>query len=175
MGILFEIFAGEAGNLAGSSNVNKYVASSFKTMRFIVTVGRSIYPLGYLFGYLMGSVEACVLNLIYNLADFVNKIAFCLAIWAAAKSSTLENEALKTEYKCLSAAAYWNSKNLDDKAPSDQFVAKGEVIVARDEGDGWLYVDVPALGVKFVPKKLGSEVLFVDTDDIEYQMSQTGN
>merc|ERR1711904_349916 len=88
--ILFEIFAGEAGQLAGGSGVNKYVASSFKTMRFIVTIGWSIYPLGYFFGYLMGSVEACILNLIYNLADFVNKIAFCLAIWACAKSSTLE-------------------------------------------------------------------------------------
>jgi len=88
--ILFEIFAGEAGQLAGGGGVNKYVASSFKTMRFIVTVGWSIYPLGYFFGYLMGSVEACILNLIYNLADFVNKIAFCLAIWASAKNSTME-------------------------------------------------------------------------------------
>merc|ERR1711862_281362 len=88
--ILYEIFAGEAGAIAGGGGVNKYVASSFKTMRFIVTVGWSIHPLGYFFGYLMGSVAAQALNLIYNLADFVNKIAFCLAIWASAKASTLE-------------------------------------------------------------------------------------
>merc|ERR1719473_2436251 len=89
--ILFEIFAGEAGKLAGSGSVNKYVQQSFKTMRFIVTVGWSIYPLGYFFGYLMGSVQDSVLNLVYNLADFVNKIAFCLAIWASAKASTGES------------------------------------------------------------------------------------
>ena len=28
------------------------------------------------------------LNLIYNLADLVNKIAFCLSIWHAAKAET---------------------------------------------------------------------------------------
>merc|ERR1712179_108965 len=83
-------FSGEAGTIAGSGQVNKHVEASFKTMRFIVTVGWSIYPLGYFFGYLMGSVAAQALNLIYNLADFVNKIAFCLAIWASAKASTLE-------------------------------------------------------------------------------------
>merc|ERR1711924_263335 len=82
-------FGGEAGKTAG--NVSKYVAASFKTMRFIVTVGWSIYPLGYFFGYLMGSVQDSVLNLVYNLADFVNKIAFCLAIWASAKASTGES------------------------------------------------------------------------------------
>merc|ERR1711924_15877 len=81
-------FGGEAGKTAG--NVSKYVQQSFKTMRFIVTVGWSIYPLGYFFGYLMGSVQDSVLNLVYNLADFVNKIAFCLAIWASAKASTAE-------------------------------------------------------------------------------------
>jgi len=32
------------------------------------------------------------LNLVYNPADFVNTIAFCLAIWSAAKSSTLEKD-----------------------------------------------------------------------------------
>merc|ERR1719326_369380 len=88
--ILFEIFAGEAGKTAGGdSRVNKYVKSSFNTMRFIVTVGWSIYPLGYFFGYLCGAVASADLNLIYNLADFVNEIAFCLAIWNSAKKSTL--------------------------------------------------------------------------------------
>merc|ERR1712149_85514 len=86
--ILFEIFAGEAGSTA--SGTNKYVAASFSTMRLIVTVGWSIYPMGYFFGYLMGSVEDATLNLVYNLADFVNKIAFCLAIWNSAKKCTLE-------------------------------------------------------------------------------------
>merc|ERR1712139_537980 len=89
--ILFEIFMGEAYRAATRGDPNKHVKASFKTMRFIVTVGWSIYPLGYFFGYLMGSVQDSVLNLVYNLADFVNKIAFCLAIWASAKASTAES------------------------------------------------------------------------------------
>merc|ERR1711933_571972 len=37
------------------------------------------------------------LNLVYNLADFVNKIAFCLVIWHAARTETLEvDKAAKT-------------------------------------------------------------------------------
>jgi bacteriorhodopsin len=91
--ILFEIFMGEAGSVAANGDkVNVHVQTSFKTMRFIVTVGWSIYPLGYFFGYLMGSVDDSSLNLVYNLADFVNKIAFCLAIWSSAKKSTAEKE-----------------------------------------------------------------------------------
>jgi len=93
--ILFEIFAGEAGSVAATgTKVNEYVRKSFSTMRFIVTVGWAIYPLGYFFGYLMQGVNDDALNLVYNLADFVNKIAFCLAIWSSAKQSTLnDNEA----------------------------------------------------------------------------------
>ena len=53
-------------------------------MMWIIIVGWAIYPAGYVFGYLMGSVDASSLNLIYNLADFVNKILFGLVIWAAA-------------------------------------------------------------------------------------------
>jgi bacteriorhodopsin len=89
--ILFEIFLGEAGQVAKSGDkVNEHVKKSFSTMRFIVSAGWSIYPLGYFFGYLVGGVEDSILNLVYNLADFVNKIGFCLAIWASAKASTLE-------------------------------------------------------------------------------------
>jgi len=89
--ILFEIFMGEAGQVAGSDEgVSEHVKSSFSTMRIIVTAGWSIYPLGYFFGYLLGSVNDSALNLVYNLADFVNKIAFCLAIWASAKKDTAE-------------------------------------------------------------------------------------
>ena len=45
-------------------------------MRLIVLVGWAIYPLGYVFGLMMGSVDADTLNWIYNLADFINKILF---------------------------------------------------------------------------------------------------
>merc|ERR1712100_816018 len=73
-------------SLEGASDA---VKSAFNLMRFIVSVGWSIYPLGYFFGYLMGAVSDSPLNLIYNLADFVNKIWFCLAIWSAARQETL--------------------------------------------------------------------------------------
>jgi len=54
----------------------------------IVTAGWSIYPLGYLFGYLLGSVDETFLNVLYNIADFVNKIAFVLACWSSAKAES---------------------------------------------------------------------------------------
>merc|ERR1711959_194389 len=84
--ILFEIFAGEAGGTA--SGCSEAVVSSFNNMRMIVTAGWSIYPLGYLFGYLLGAVDETFLNVIYNIADFVNKIAFVLACWSAAKADS---------------------------------------------------------------------------------------
>ena len=84
--ILYEVFSGEAGKAAAKSG-NKALVTAFSAMRMIVTVGWAIYPLGYVFGYLTGGVDANSLNIIYNLADFINKIAFGLVIWAAAASS----------------------------------------------------------------------------------------
>jgi len=85
--ILFEIFAGEAGRLAAKGG-NKAVTTAFGAMRMIVTIGWAIYPLGYVFGFLAGGIDTNTLNIIYNLADFVNKLAFGLVIWAAAMQNT---------------------------------------------------------------------------------------
>jgi bacteriorhodopsin len=85
--ILYEVFSGEAGKAAAKSG-NKSLVTAFGAMRMIVTVGWAIYPLGYVFGYLTGGVDAESLNVVYNLADFVNKIAFGLVIWAAATASS---------------------------------------------------------------------------------------
>jgi bacteriorhodopsin len=89
--ILFEISAGD-NVMENLKSASEAVQSSFNTMRFIVTVGWSIYPLGYFFGFLCGSVDDSTLNLVYNLADFINKIAFCLAIWVAAKKESLSSK-----------------------------------------------------------------------------------
>ena len=85
--ILFEIFSGEAGIIASKTG-NRAMTTAFSTMRIIVTIGWAIYPLGYIFGTLMETADPGTLNIIYNLADFINKIAFGLVIWAAAMQNT---------------------------------------------------------------------------------------
>jgi bacteriorhodopsin len=84
--ILNEIFMGEAGGVASTSS--PAVATAFNNMRLIVSVGWSIYPLGYLFGYLLGTVDQVFLNVLYNIADVINKIAFVLSCWSCAKSDS---------------------------------------------------------------------------------------
>lgn len=93
--ILYEIFAGEAGKMA-AQHAPPAVKSAYNAMRWVVTVGWSIYPLGYVFGYYV-FVDAAgattpaasqALNIIYNFADVINKIAFGLLIWYAATSET---------------------------------------------------------------------------------------
>ena len=85
--ILYEIFSGEAGKVVAKSG-NKSLVTAFGALRMIVTVGWAIYPLGYIFGYLTGGIDANALNVIYNLADFVNKIAFGVIIWSCAVANS---------------------------------------------------------------------------------------
>jgi len=51
-------------------------------------IGWAVYPIGYFMGYLSGGVDEGSLNLVYNLADFINKILFGVVIWAAAVSDS---------------------------------------------------------------------------------------
>ena len=84
--IIYEIFAGEASQI----NASKGTAASqkaFTALRLIVTVGWAIYPIGFVAGY-TGQTDVASLNIIYNLADFINKIAFGVVIWAAATSDS---------------------------------------------------------------------------------------
>ncbi len=84
--ILYEVFAGEAGKEA--ARLSGAAKGCFEFCKWIVTIGWAVYPLGYLFGYMMGTADEVTLNLIYNLADFVNKILFGLVIWQTASSLT---------------------------------------------------------------------------------------
>ena len=83
--IIYEIFAGEAAKLSeGSKNAGGQFA--FNTLRYIVTIGWAIYPIGYFLGYMSGSetTDFGTVNIVYNIADLVNKTAFGVAIWIGA-------------------------------------------------------------------------------------------
>ena len=88
--IIYEIFAGEASQI----NASKGTAASqraFNALRLVVTIGWAIYPIGYVVGY-TGGGSAGGINIIYNLADFINKIAFGVVIWAAATSDSARSK-----------------------------------------------------------------------------------
>jgi bacteriorhodopsin len=88
--ILYEVFLGQAGKI-NASEAPESVQSAFKLMRLIVTIGWAVYPVGYFFGYLTGqdpATSANALNVIYNFADVLNKIAFGVIIWTAAVAET---------------------------------------------------------------------------------------
>merc|ERR1712078_480888 len=87
--ILNEIFAGESAQASDAKNVSEAVKQSFNNMRLIVSLGWAIYPAGYFLGQINDSAGAAqALNVTYNIADFVNKIAFVLACWSCAKADT---------------------------------------------------------------------------------------
>jgi len=99
--IIYEIFRGEAAMINKKSG-NEAGQFAFQTLKWIVTIGWAIYPIGYLYGLdetvIFGikinntafSIE--LINIIYNLADLVNKMAFGIAIWMAAVKDTKTSE-----------------------------------------------------------------------------------
>lgn len=88
--IIYEIYLGEAGKVNAAS-ATPAVQRAFSLMRLIVVFGWAIYPIGYVLGYLTGgdpADSATMLNVVYNLADFINKIGFGVIIWSCAVAET---------------------------------------------------------------------------------------
>jgi bacteriorhodopsin len=92
--IIYETTVGGAAQIARGVT-NESARRAFDNIRYIVTFGWTIYPIGFAIAYLcyfdqpagVLSAEAqLALNVIYNLADLVNKGAFGLAVWSAAVS-----------------------------------------------------------------------------------------
>ena len=89
---LRELWSGEAAEAnAGSKNAAGHYA--YDSLKKIVTFGWIIYPLGYALGYFVWTGDANadnmpVVNTVYNLADFVNKILPGVIVWAAARMDT---------------------------------------------------------------------------------------
>lgn len=84
--VIYEIFLGAASRMS-AEQAPASVQAAYKTMRLIVVFGWAVYPIGYAFGYLTGGTPAessNALNVVYNVADVLNKIAFGVVIWSVA-------------------------------------------------------------------------------------------
>ena len=86
--VVYLIFAGGAAK-ASSESGNQAVQSAFNSMKLIVLVGWAIYTIGYIIGNMIDVTNGTqTMNIIYNFADLINKTAFGLVIWAAAKQDS---------------------------------------------------------------------------------------
>ena len=81
--IIYEIFFGDAAKYKNETK-DKSLVFAFDALKYIVTIGWAIYPIGYL-------LKEKNLNLVYNIGDLVNKILFALIIWFAGKKLSLKN------------------------------------------------------------------------------------
>ena len=86
---IYLIYFGEAKKVNAISN-NSASQMAFNAIRLIVLIGWAIYPIGYVLGNFgaLGMEGMKAMNSIYNLADLVNKTAFGIVIWAAAKKDS---------------------------------------------------------------------------------------
>ena len=83
--IIYEVWAGDAKK--GADTTSEGTQFAFKAMAIILTVGWAIYPIGYFLG--TGTdPDTDALNILYNIADVVNKTAFGLMVWYAATMDT---------------------------------------------------------------------------------------
>ncbi len=95
VGILYEVWLGEAKKLATNSN-DPILQRAFSTLAWFVLVGWAIYPIGYMAietdGWLRNVIAVQNMDLIYNIGDAVNKIGFGLVIYSLAVASKEANK-----------------------------------------------------------------------------------
>ena len=84
--IIYELWAGEAKEKVAAASEGTQFA--FKAMAVILTIGWAIYPLGWIMGQSAGDTGIDRLNILYNIADVVNKTAFGMMVWYAATMDT---------------------------------------------------------------------------------------
>ena len=84
--IIYALWVGEAKEKVGEASEGTQFA--FKAMAVILTIGWAIYPLGWIMGQDAGDSGIDRLNILYNIADVVNKTAFGLMVWYAATMDT---------------------------------------------------------------------------------------
>ncbi len=92
--IVYDVTSGESAGLAAGMKSQAH-RDAFNYVRLIVSIGWIIYPLGYAIAYIIPGplirphhegAPYDVLNIVYNLADLVNKGAFGLAVYSAAST-----------------------------------------------------------------------------------------
>jgi sensory rhodopsin len=88
--IVYEVFAGDIARLTRTSD-SPALRSAMFLLKIFITLGWSIYPIGYMVlpgNLLSGAFEVSSIDLFYNLADAINKIGFGLVIYYVAISES---------------------------------------------------------------------------------------
>ncbi len=86
--IVYEIWLGSASKLAAAAGGN--VLAAHKILCWFVLVGWAIYPLGYMLGtdgWYTSILGKGSVDVVYNIADAINKIGFGLVIYNLATQS----------------------------------------------------------------------------------------
>ena len=84
--LLSELFLGEAATLM-AKHQPVATKNTYLSLSFIIGLGWAIYPLGYIYQYGYDG-DILTLNVIYNLAELVNKVLFGALIWSISTKTT---------------------------------------------------------------------------------------